>query len=171
MNSQTSRYLIVAVGIAAVAGIGAVTFERRPHPELGARAPIMPTPATRQPEAVPPVAESPQAPGELAEVEVSSTRSADTPAPKLASNRHPSKSEAGTQGVASDNQITTDVKSQIAGDILGTNVNIGVTTSHGVVALTGSLPSQDAIDHVKDVAGRVKDVKGVDTSAMRVASL
>lgn len=42
-------------------------------------------------------------------------------------------------------------------------------STHGALALTGRLPSQDA-DHVKDVAGRVKDVKSVDASAMIPAS-
>ena len=72
---------------------------------------------------------------------------------------------------ASDGQITTDVKSQLAGDSLSKGVNIGVTTTRGVVALTGTLTSQNAIDHVKDVAGKVKDVKSVDTSALVLASL
>jgi hyperosmotically inducible protein len=76
-----------------------------------------------------------------------------------------------TEFVASDSQITSDVKSEIAGDSLSKDVNIGVTTTHGVVVLTGSLASQDAIDHVKDVAGKVKDVKSVDTSALVLASL
>ena len=70
---------------------------------------------------------------------------------------------------ASDGQITTDVKSQLAGDTLSKGANVGVTTTHGVVALTGTLTSQNAIDHVKDVAGKVKDVKSVDTSALVLA--
>ncbi|HTD11808.1 MAG TPA: BON domain-containing protein [Steroidobacteraceae bacterium] len=72
---------------------------------------------------------------------------------------------------ASDSQITTDVKSQLAGDSLSKDVNIGVTTTDGVVALTGTLASQIAIAHVKDVAAKVKDVKSVDTSALVLASL
>jgi hyperosmotically inducible protein len=71
----------------------------------------------------------------------------------------------------SDSQITTDVKSAIAGDALGKDANIRVTTTHGVVTLTGSLASQDAIDQVKGVAGHVKDVKSVDTSGLILASL
>jgi hyperosmotically inducible periplasmic protein len=72
---------------------------------------------------------------------------------------------------ASDSQITTDVKSAIAGDSLSKDLNIGVTTTRGVVSLTGSLASQDAIDQVKNVAGKVKDVRSVDTSALILASL
>jgi hyperosmotically inducible periplasmic protein len=71
---------------------------------------------------------------------------------------------------ASDSQITTDVKSEIAGDRLSKDVAIGVTTTHGVVALTGSVATQGAIDF-KDVAGKVAGVKSVDTSALVLASL
>ena len=78
---------------------------------------------------------------------------------------------AGTELVALDTQITTEVKSEIAGDSVSKDANIGVTTTRGVVALTGKMASQDAIDHVKDVAGKVKDVKSVDTSALILASL
>jgi hyperosmotically inducible protein len=63
------------------------------------------------------------------------------------------------------------VKFEIAGDSLSKDANIGVTTTHGVVVLSGSLTSQNAIDHVKDVVGKVKDVKSVDTSALILASL
>jgi hyperosmotically inducible periplasmic protein len=81
------------------------------------------------------------------------------------------KAETNAGFAASDSQITTDVKSEIAGDSLSKDVNIGVTTTHGVVVLTGSLASQGAIDHVKDVAGNVPGVRSVDTSALVLASL
>jgi hyperosmotically inducible protein len=101
---------------------------------------------------------------------VDHVKSADKSPPPPATGSSPAdeqKVATSTELAASDSQITTDVKSQIAGD----NPNIGVTTTHGVVALTGNLASQDAIDHVKDVAGKVKDVKSVDTSALILASL
>jgi hyperosmotically inducible protein len=72
---------------------------------------------------------------------------------------------------ATDSQITTDVKSQIAGDSPGKDPGIGVSTTNGVVALSGSLASQDAIDHVRIVVASVKDVKSVDTSALTVSNL
>jgi osmotically-inducible protein OsmY len=81
--------------------------------------------------------------------------------------------EVGTGAVpiASDSQITTDVKTAIAGDIAVKDFNIGVSTTDGVVALTGSVASQGDIDQAKDVAGKVKDVKRVDISALILASL
>ena len=63
------------------------------------------------------------------------------------------------------------MKSQFAADSISKDALIGVTTTQGVVALTGTLATQDVIDHVKDVAGKVKDVKSVDASALRLASL
>jgi hyperosmotically inducible protein len=82
--------------------------------------------------------------------------------------------KAGTTGAVlttSDSQITTDVKTAIASDVTVKDFNIGVSTTDGVVALTGSVASQAAIDQAKQVAGKVKDVKRVDTSALILASL
>jgi len=70
---------------------------------------------------------------------------------------------------ASDSEITAAVKSELAVDGVIKDANIGVTTTNGVVVLTGSLGSQTAIDHVKDVAAKVKDVKSVDASALVLA--
>ena len=81
------------------------------------------------------------------------------------------KAGATDEGAATDSRITTDVKSAIAGDSLGKDSSIGVTTTHGAVVLTGTAPTQSAIDQVKDVAGKVKDVKSVDASALILASL
>jgi hyperosmotically inducible periplasmic protein len=105
---------------------------------------------------------------------VDHVKSADESTPPSAMSSSPADEQkvgTGTEFAASDSQITTDVKSQIAGDSLSKDANIGVTTTHGVVALTGNLASQGAIDHVKDVAGKVKDVKSVDASALILASL
>jgi len=256
MNSQISRNIIVASGMAAVVGIGVVTFALRSHPVASvAQTPHPPTPVAQVPAAAPAaaaqvpaappevaqipaappaVAQIPDAPAPVAHNDGVRTKSADPATPsavesKLARNRHlanagtsavatngtvtrtgsaadtsekpaaetaansvdrvksgdelttpqatssspadDQKVGASTEFAASDSQITNDVKSEIAGDSLSKDVNIGVTTTHGVVALTGSLASQDAIDHVKDVVGKVKDVKSVDTSALILASL
>jgi len=144
MNPQNSRKIIVASGMAIVFGCVAGLFALRTHHDtLVAQAPRAPIP----------IAEVPAAPA---------TSGSPADDQKVATS---------TEFAASDGQITTDVKSQLAGDSVSKGVNIGVTTTHGVVALTGTLTSQNAIDHVKDVTGKVKDVRSVDTSALVLASL
>jgi hyperosmotically inducible periplasmic protein len=223
MNSQTSRKIIVAGGMAAVVIVGIATFALRSHPVTAVAPTAQPPPPIAQIPAAAPAAgaeipaapaaaaQMPAAPAAIAHNDSVATKSADTATPsavepKLAHNRQVAKARTSpvansvdrvksadestpppaaasssladdqkvgtsTEFAASDSQITTDVKSQFAGDSLSKDANIGVTTTHGVVALTGNLASQDAIDHVKDVAGKVKDVKSVDTSALILASL
>jgi len=69
--------------------------------------------------------------------------------------------------LASDSQITAYVRSEIA--TAAPNSNINVTTTNGVVALTGSVSSQDAVDQARRAAQRVPGVKQVDDSALMVA--
>jgi hyperosmotically inducible protein len=80
-----------------------------------------------------------------------------------------SKKVAKTKRVASDSWITTKVKSEILADSISKGFKVSVKTSHGVVVLKGTLPNQDAIDHVKDIAQKVEGVKSVDTDALTVA--
>ena len=77
---------------------------------------------------------------------------------------------AKTEHVVSDSWITTKVKSEILADSVSKGVNVTVETTRGVVVLKGTLASQDAIDHIKDVAAKVKGVKSVDVSALTVSS-
>lgn len=77
---------------------------------------------------------------------------------------------AGTERVVSDSWITTKVKSEILADNVSKGFNVNVKTTHGVVVLTGALASQDSVDHVKDIAAKVKGVKSVDTSGLVVTS-
>ena len=70
----------------------------------------------------------------------------------------------------SDSSITNEVKTQIAADSMGKDSAVGVSTTLGVVMLSGTLATQEAIDHVKDLAGKVKDVKSVDASGLKVAT-
>ena len=244
MNSQSSRKIIVAGGMAVVVIIGVVAFALRSHPV----APVpqtfqAPSPTAQTPDAPAAVAQTPAAPAQVAQLpgapaavghDDSGAKSIDTAAPpavepKLVRNRKLTSADTGAlapktiatrtgsaaetsekpatetaaNGVgqvqsadevtpplttsnsptddqrvgnsnalaASDSQITTDVKAKIAGDSSSKDGNIGVTTTHGVVVLTGSLASQEAIDHVKVVAAEVQDVKSVDTSALVLASL
>jgi hyperosmotically inducible periplasmic protein len=77
---------------------------------------------------------------------------------------------ANTERVVSDSWITTKVKSEILADSVSKGFKVNVKTIHGVVVLKGTLPNGDAVDHVKDIAGKVKGVKSVDTSALAVAA-
>ena len=104
---------------------------------------------------------------------------ADRPSPSIASDDAPMTAsaaavdtETGANGnmAASDTEITSKVKSAIASEGLAKDSSVAVTTTAGVVALSGSVPTQAAIDQLKDVAAKVKDVKRVDTSGL-VASL
>ncbi len=81
-----------------------------------------------------------------------------------------SKSVDKTKEVVSDSWITTKVKSDILADSVTKGFDVNVTTTDGVVVLKGTLKNQDAIDHVKDIAGKIDGVKGVDISALYVAS-
>ena len=81
-----------------------------------------------------------------------------------------SKTVAKTERAVSDSWITTKVKSEILADSVSKGFHVSVETTHGVVVLKGTLASADAVDHVKDIAAKVKGVKSVDTDALTVAS-
>jgi hyperosmotically inducible protein len=73
-----------------------------------------------------------------------------------------------TERVVSDSWITTKVKSELLADSVSKGFDVSVKTLHGVVLLKGALASQDAVDHVKNIAAKVNGVKSVDTSALTV---
>jgi hyperosmotically inducible periplasmic protein len=249
MNSELSRKIIVASGMAVVVGIIAVTVTMRSQhptsvaqtaqPPFVAKIPDAPTPAAPTPDAPTPVAPTPDATAAVAPTpdaraavapkvsvgaKMGDTASSAAVEPKVAGNRHPAKARSSADSTVapessvgsgkksagetlaksvdgvksvdeptmpsaasltaadahegatsnepagSDSRITTELKSQFAADSISKDVDIGVTTTQGVVVLTGTLVTQDAIDHVKNVAEKVKDVKSVDTSAMKITS-
>ncbi len=94
-----------------------------------------------------------------AEPAVSSTEPVASSSPPVVSSMEPP---------ASDIQITSAVKSEIAADGSSEDAKVEVITTNGVVALTGTLATQDAIDHLKGIAEKVQDVKSVDTSALKI---
>ena len=81
-----------------------------------------------------------------------------------------SNAAAKTERAVSDSWITTKVKSEILADSVSKGSSVHVKTTHGVVVLKGTLASQDAIDHVKDIAEKVNGVKSVNTSGLKVAA-
>jgi osmotically-inducible protein OsmY len=75
---------------------------------------------------------------------------------------------ASSEAVASDSQITAAVKFELASAAPSSNVD--VTTTNGVVALAGSVPSQDNVEQARQAAQRVAGVKHVDASALVVSN-
>jgi len=243
MNSELSRKIIVASGMAVVVGIIAVTLALRSHhpasiaqisqpPAALVQVQDAPAPVALSPEVPAVVAPIPDAsiaipPNENVDAKIADTASSVPVEPKVIGNRHQAKAHmsadtddgtvalestvdssnkladetlaksvagvtnvveltipptddttaadaqegaTGNEPAGSDSRITTEVKSQFAADRISKDVDIGVTTTQGVVVLTGTLVTQDAIDHVRNVAEQVTDVKSVDTSAMKVTS-
>lgn len=81
-----------------------------------------------------------------------------------------SKRSDESKRIVSDSWITTKVKSQILADSLSKGFDVNVETMHGVVVLTGSLASQEAINHVKNIAEEVRGVKSVDATGLSVSN-
>jgi len=80
------------------------------------------------------------------------------------------KAVAKTGHAMSDSWITTKVKSEILADSVSKGFDVNVTTTHGVVVLKGKLANSDAIEHVKDIAGKVEGVKSVNTAELVVGN-
>jgi hyperosmotically inducible protein len=75
-----------------------------------------------------------------------------------------------TGHVMSDSWITTKVKSEILKSSLTKGFDVKVITMHGIVTLSGTLATAEAVDQVKAVAMKVKGVRGVDASPVTVAT-
>jgi hyperosmotically inducible protein len=97
-------------------------------------------------------------------VQVDDVKSVDNNLKTPTSNKTVDK----TKEVVSDSWITTKIKSDILANSITKGFDVNVVTTDGVVVLKGTLANQDAIDHVKDIAGKVKGVKGVDTTELTV---
>src|SRR5580693_3739688 len=77
---------------------------------------------------------------------------------------------AESERVGSDSWITTKVKSEILADSVSKGFDVHVKTLNGVVMLSGVLPNDDAVAHVKDLAEKVEGVKSVRASQLKSAS-
>ena len=69
-----------------------------------------------------------------------------------------------------DSWITTKVKSELLADSLTKGFDIKVVTTQGLVALSGKLPSKDALAHAERIAEKTEGVKGVDAKGLKVSS-
>jgi hyperosmotically inducible protein len=100
---------------------------------------------------------------------VNGVRSVDDQISTPSSDSATHKAIAKTERVGSDSWITTKVKSEILADSVSKGFNVHVKTLHGVVMLRGTLPTSDAVAHVKDIAASVEHVKSVDTSQLKAS--
>jgi hyperosmotically inducible protein len=100
---------------------------------------------------------------------VSGVRSVDDQISTPSSGNAAHKAIAKTERVGSDSWITTKVKSEILADSVSKGFDVHVKTLRGVVMLRGSLPTADAVAHVKDIAASVEHVKSVDTSELKAS--
>ena len=82
-----------------------------------------------------------------------------------------SKAVAKTKRVVSDSWITTKVKSELLAESPAKGFEVSVVTKDGVVILSGTLASQDAVSKVKNIAANIEGVKSVDTSALTVEGM
>ena len=80
----------------------------------------------------------------------------------------PGKAIQQTERVVSDSWITTKVKSKLLANSGTKAFKVSVKTKHGAVVLNGKLPTQDAVDQVKQIAEKVKGVRSVDTSGIKI---
>ena len=77
--------------------------------------------------------------------------------------------EASAKTYIKDSVITTQVKTDIAETKLSTLVDISVDTNNGMVVLTGTAPSRNAVDKAVSIARAVKGVTSVE-SHIRIAA-
>jgi hyperosmotically inducible periplasmic protein len=86
-----------------------------------------------------------------------------TAAEAQAQSDEPPKAHSDDMRAAVDDTATTaKVKERIAGDKRLRDSQISVTTTNGIVTLTGSAPTHHAASTAEDVAGSVNGVRGVD---------
>jgi len=114
-------------------------------------------------------ADSKSAAEELAK-EVNGVKNVDDELVTPASQGSAHKAMATTERVGSDSWITTKVKSEIMADSVSKGFKVSVKTVNGVVMLSGVLPNDDAVAHVKDLAEKVEGVKSVKASQLKSAA-
>jgi hyperosmotically inducible periplasmic protein len=101
---------------------------------------------------------------------VDGVKSVDDEVTTPASHGSAHKAMANTERVGSDSWITTKVKSEIMADSVSKGFKVSVKTVNGVVMLSGVLPNDDAVAHVKDIAQNVEGVKSVKASQLKSAA-
>lgn len=99
----------------------------------------------------------------------SSSMSSQSMSPPSQTTQTPSSNET-VPGKVDDTWITTKVKSKLAAAKGVKASDISVSTTDGVVALTGTATSAKEKTHAEHLAKQVKGVKSVDASGLTVSS-
>lgn len=93
----------------------------------------------------------------------------DKPATESTTLQEKTKSATKETGrIVSDSWITTKVKSVLLADSLTKGFKISVKTFNHSVILSGSVDSQDTIDHAFQLASKVEGVAMVDTTNLKI---
>jgi hypothetical protein len=161
MNSQTSRKIIVASVMAAVVGIGVVTFALRSHPVASvARTPDPPTPVTQTPAAdlraaeipaaPPPIAQIPDALAAVAHHDSVGTDSADAATPSVVelklARKHLAKADTSTgatDGTVTRTRPTADTSEKSAAETVANSVDRVKSADELTTTPASSSPTDD----------------------------
>ena len=156
MSSPAARRIAVLVGLIVVFGIGVSTIILAPA-QRAAQGPVaQKAPDTFTDQNAPSAARDAAAAGQTA------------PTPPAAPNGAAAPDAAPAADQAAQAALTAQVRSSIANVV--PNSNIIIKDTNGVVALQGSVPSQNVLEKARQAAQQVSGVKQVDTSALIVAN-
>lgn len=89
--------------------------------------------------------------------------------PDAASTQKLEKSVGDAQAAVSDAWITSQIKAGILSAHALEGLSIGVSTRDGVVTLSGQVPSSDERQQLIDAASKIRGVREVDATALKVA--
>jgi hypothetical protein len=159
MSSPAVRRIAVAVGLIVVFGIGVSAIVLAPAQRAAQSPAAQKTPAnetfTDQNATNPTAARDAAAAGQTATNPSAAPNGAAAPG-------------APTADQADQAALTAQVRSSLAN--VAPDSNIIIKDTNGVVALQGSVPSQNVLEKARQAAQQVSGVKQVDTSALIVAN-
>lgn len=161
MSSPAARRIVVGVGLAAAFGIG-ISIIMAPTMQGAKSQAALNAPsaaASSGQTAVNPPAADPAASAREASTAPVAPPAVATPGPQ--SSNPPLAANM-------DGRITAQVRSSIASLAPGSSIDVKATS--GIVALAGSVPSQDVVEQARQAAQQVPGVRQVDTSALLVAN-
>lgn len=89
-----------------------------------------------------------------------------TPSPGQSEAADENASSNANERNASDRCLVSTVEAVLEADRSGRSADLSVDARGGVVSLSGALPDQDSVEHVRKLIGSVKGVSRVETSGL-----